>query len=87
MSDWHNSREWKEARTLAKKILEPRCVMCHKELEDRDWTIDHINPPSLTGGIPDHSIDNLQSMCRSCNSKKQDKTLVRTDWRNPRWFD
>ena len=87
MSDWHSSKEWRDARAMAKRILEPRCVMCHKELEDRDWTIDHINPPSLTGGIPDHSIDNLQSMCRSCNGRKQDKTLIRTDWRNPRWFN
>jgi 5-methylcytosine-specific restriction endonuclease McrA len=86
MSEWHNSKDWKDARANAKRILEPRCVVCHKELEDNDWTIDHITPPSMTGGIPDNSLENLQSMCRSCNSKKQDKTLVRTDWRNPKWF-
>jgi 5-methylcytosine-specific restriction endonuclease McrA len=86
MSNWHDSKEWKDARTYAKTILDPRCVTCAKELEGGDWTIDHINPPSKTGGMPDNTIDNLQSMCRSCNSKKKDRTLVRIEWRNPRWF-
>lgn len=86
MSDWHDSTEWKQARALAKKILDSRCVVCHKELEGSDWTIDHIHPPSVTGGIPDHSIDNLQSMCRSCNGRKQDKHMIRTDWKNSKWF-
>jgi 5-methylcytosine-specific restriction endonuclease McrA len=86
MADWHDTKAWREARAYAKTILEPRCVTCHKELEGADWTIDHINAPANTGGLPDHSIDNLQSMCRSCNGRKQDKTLIRTEWRNPRWF-
>jgi 5-methylcytosine-specific restriction endonuclease McrA len=87
MADWHNSREWKEARAKAKKILDPRCMHCHKELIDGDWTIDHIAPPAVTGGIPDHSLENLQSLCRQCNGKKQDKTMTRTDWRSARWFN
>lgn len=86
MSSWHETKAWREARAYAKTILEPRCITCHKELEGNDWTIDHIIAPTNTGGLPDHSIDNLQSMCRSCNGRKQDKTLIRTEWKNPRWF-
>jgi 5-methylcytosine-specific restriction endonuclease McrA len=86
MADWHNTKEWRQARAYAKTILEPRCVVCHAELLGNDWTIDHISSPSHTSGIPDHSIDNLQSMCRSCNSKKQDKTMVRIEWKSQRWF-
>ena len=85
MANWHNSKEWARARAYAKTILEPVCIVCHKELIGNDWTIDHIVPPSATGGTPDHSIENLQSMCRSCNGRKSDKTLERITWLNPRW--
>lgn len=85
MADWHDSPAWRRARAYAKTILEPVCVVCRKELIGNDWTIDHITPPSATGGEPDHSIENLQSMCRSCNGRKQDKTLERVTWLNPRW--
>lgn len=85
MADWHASKEWAAARANAKKHLEPVCIVCHKELIGNDWTIDHIVPPSQTNGIPNHDLSNLQSMCRSCNGRKQDKTLTRVTWLNPRW--
>ena len=85
MADWHSTREWREARAYAKTILDPVCVTCNKELEGNDWTIDHIVPPAVSGGIPNHNIENLQSMCRSCNSRKQDRTQIRTNWINPRF--
>lgn len=47
------------------------CVSCHKKFRQGDITIDHIIPQSKGGG---HSIDNLQCMCRSCNSKKNNHT-------------
>ncbi len=83
MADWHSSKEWREARAKARTILEPVCVVCHKDLIGSDFTIDHINPPR--GGQPDHSIENLQAMCRECNGRKQDRTLVRVQWLNPKW--
>mgnify|MGYP000163789672 CR=1 FL=1 len=85
MADWHHSKEWKLARLHAKNVLEPVCVSCHKELIGNDFTIDHINPPKNTGGVPDHSLENLQAMCRTCNGRKQDRTLIRVTWLNPRW--
>lgn len=43
------------------------CVGCGKKLRKGDATIDHIIPQSCGGG---HGMDNLQCMCRSCNSSK-----------------
>ena len=82
MADWHDSPEWRKARAYAKTILEPICTICHKALEGNDWTIDHI----IASNPPNHDINNLQSMCRECNGRKQDKTMTRITWKNPRWF-
>jgi 5-methylcytosine-specific restriction endonuclease McrA len=84
MSDWHDSPEWRKARSYAKTILEPICAICGKELHGFDWTIDHISAPG--SGEPNHDINNLQSACRSCNGRKQDKTAQRITWVNNRWI-
>jgi len=44
-----------------------RCVQC---LRDLDLTVDHIHPRSKGG---EDSEDNLQTLCRSCNSRKRDR--------------
>jgi 5-methylcytosine-specific restriction endonuclease McrA len=85
MSEWHDTPAWREARAKAKKILEPTCVTCHKELLGNDFTIDHIIPPAKTGGIPNHALENLQAMCRSCNGRKSDTTHSRKTEISPRW--
>jgi hypothetical protein len=41
-----------------------RCAFCGST---EDLTIDHIYPRILGGG---HGEDNLQTLCRSCNSRK-----------------
>lgn len=82
-ADWHSSTAWKKARAHAKTLLDPICSVCGKELHGWDWTIDHIVPPG--DGEPNHSIDNLQSMCRECNGRKQDRVLTRVPWRSNRW--
>lgn len=84
MAEWHNSKDWAKARAYAKTVLEPVCVACGKELIGGDWTIDHIVPPTQNGE-PNHDISNLQSMCRACNGRKQDRQLIRVAWRSPRW--
>jgi len=83
MADWHNSQAWSKARAYAKTILEPQCQSCGKELMGGDWTIDHIVPPGE--GEPNHDISNLQSLCRQCNGRKQDRVLLRTAWKSSRW--
>lgn len=86
VADWHQSKEWKAARKLAKQHLDPHCILCGKDLEGSDYTIDHIVPPKDTGGIPNHDLTNLQAMCRSCNGRKQDRKLVRVPWLNQKWL-
>jgi 5-methylcytosine-specific restriction endonuclease McrA len=71
MADWHSSSDWAKARAYAKTVLEPYCATCNKELIGNDWTIDHIVPSNP----PNHDLSNLQSMCRECNGRKQDKNL------------
>lgn len=81
--DWHTKSAWVKARAYAKTQLEPICVACGKEVGGDDWTIDHIIPP--LGDEPNNDLSNLQSMCRKCNSQKQDKALRRIAWKNERW--
>lgn len=45
-----------------------RCVLCSAA---EDLTLDHIHPWSLGG--PD-TVENLRVLCRSCNSRKGDRT-------------
>lgn len=52
---------------LRTKVLERdayRCVQCSAH---QDLCVDHIHPESLGGTL---DLDNLQTLCRSCNSKK-----------------
>src|SRR6185503_1688094 len=42
-----------------------RCVRCGSE---RDLTVDHRKPVASGGGA---EIENLQTLCRSCNSRKE----------------
>lgn len=48
-----------------------KCVYCRRKLTSTrspyDLTLDHLNPRALGG---DHSIKNLATACRSCNSRK-----------------
>lgn len=48
-----------------------KCIACGVELPIEKMTPDHVIPLEL-GGL--NIIDNIQPMCRSCNSSKQMKT-------------
>jgi 5-methylcytosine-specific restriction endonuclease McrA len=84
MANWHHSNDWKKAREYAKTVLDPICNICGLELVGADWTIDHIIPAGETNE-PNHDISNLQSLCRQCNGRKQDKAAIRVAWRSPRF--
>lgn len=56
---------------------ENRCLCCG---EIKPLAIDHIIPLSKGGT---NTLDNLQPLCKSCNSKKRDKTI---DYR-ARYYD
>ena len=49
------------------KEFNNKCAICGKELK---LTVDHIKPVSK-GGM--NTIDNIQPLCKSCNSKKSNK--------------
>jgi 5-methylcytosine-specific restriction endonuclease McrA len=66
----HTRDEWRRLR----KWFGNACVACGAT---KDLTIDHVIP-LRKGGT--NFIENLQPLCRACNSSKKDKT---TDYRDP----
>ncbi len=67
-----NVKEW----LLIKKKYGNKCLACGVSEEKVAITLDHIIP-IIHGGR--HSIDNVQPLCKSCNSKKATKII---DYRN-----
>jgi len=45
------------------------CMGCLNPVDGADATIDHIIPKAMTG-VANNTPSNLQTLCRSCNSKK-----------------
>jgi 5-methylcytosine-specific restriction endonuclease McrA len=62
--------EWERVKTAA----DHKCVACHREVR---LTMDHVVP--LVKGGP-HTIENIQPLCHSCNSRKNVKDH---DYRTP----
>lgn len=50
-----------------------KCVACGKTEDECELSADHIIPLSRGGT---NTIDNIQILCRSCNSKKYNKAIV-----------
>lgn len=61
---WLNN---KKGGALFSKVSERDGCFCKICKCDKDLTLDHIKPRSKNGS---DSIENLQILCRSCNSKK-----------------
>lgn len=72
---------WKDLRLKVFSRDGHQCVYCGNT---QNLQADHIIP--LAAGGPAFDINNLQTLCRDCNGKKQDKVQVRMPWKNPRWF-
>ena len=56
--------------------LDHICQICNIKLTQKTLTMDHIFPVSKGGT---NNIDNLQPLCRSCNSKKHDKIILNSE--------
>jgi 5-methylcytosine-specific restriction protein A len=65
---FRNSKAWKQLK-LYKKSISPICEICVKFERIVPMTdVDHIKPISEGGQLYD--IDNLQSLCKQCHSRK-----------------
>lgn len=61
----YNSAEYKRNRPIVLEASGGLCALCGGAAS----TVDHIIPWSRGGGS---GLDNLQALCRPCNSRKKD---------------
>lgn len=72
----YSYHEWNNLKKQVFNYYEHKCMWCYST---EDLTVDHIKPYAI---YPELSLDfdNMQILCRSCNSKKGIKVI---DFRKP----
>lgn len=78
------SSAWKALRLIVLDRDGWMCGSCGKPVEGADATVDHIVP--FVSVEESNHLHNLTTLCRSCNSSKQDRVLARTNWFNRRYL-
>ncbi len=64
----YTAAEWQ----AIKAAQDHRCLMCGRREPEIKLTVDHVIPVSQGGP---NTADNIQGLCKSCNSKKHRKVL------------
>ena len=67
------AKQLRQSRWWQTLIQDCCCYYCQKVLQKKDVTMDHIIPLAR-GGLSQRQ--NIVPCCKSCNSKKQDKTAA-----------
>jgi len=80
----HSFEEWESLKAK----YDYTCPCCGKSEPAIKLSKDHIVPVSKSGN---NNIDNLQPLCKSCNSSKRDKTILysyapRSDFERAHYF-
>lgn len=65
--------EW----TKKKEMFDYRCLWCEKKEPEIKLSADHRIPISKGGSS---NIENIQPLCRNCNSKKRDRFIIFTPY-------
>ncbi len=93
MTDWtHKDSEalyrggrWKTFRKhYIEKHNPQECEVCNKPVKGFDLTLDHVTPLTKAGGVGAYDEANIVVMCRSCNSRKNNKLVMRQNYSNAR---
>jgi 5-methylcytosine-specific restriction endonuclease McrA len=72
------SQEWE----VVKRAYNYTCLRCGSREPEIKLTADHVVPISKGGA---GTIDNIQPLCKSCNSAKHNQTIdYRPGWKEPR---
>jgi 5-methylcytosine-specific restriction endonuclease McrA len=58
------------------------CEACSKPVSGADLTLDHNPPLTKTGGSNAFDEASMVVLCRSCNSRKNNRLLLRTNYSN-----
>ena len=79
------SSEWKRFRANYIKAHRPdSCEACSKPVSGFDLTLDHNPPLTKTGGSNALDEASIVVLCRSCNSRKNNRLMMRTNYSNPK---
>ena len=74
---------WKKFRQDYIKQHKPQeCEACNKPVNGFDLTLDHITPLTKAGGVGAFDEANIVVLCRSCNSRKNNRLLMRQNYAN-----
>ena len=76
---------WKKFRAdYINKHRPTSCEACEKPVSGFDLTLDHITPLTKSGGEGAFDESNIVVLCRSCNSRKNNRLMLRTNYSNPK---